>query len=157
MGLSEIRGQEQAYPAVHGEHAGGAKGRGREPVTFNCSRAQAELERDRPHVLYAGKGDKPVPTIGKAHRMWFEPWMDRRVAEGRAKPNTREAYATCWRNVVEPRRGSVPVGSVEPANVQQWLLTLSVGNAQHAIHLTQGSGLRRPVRPRGGQQVPPSL
>lgn len=107
------------------------EGRKRRSRTFEGTYKEACFELSRLEIERSE--DRPVPTIGDAHRMWFEPWMDRRVTEGRAKPNTREAYAICWRNVVEPRWGSVPVDSVEPSKVQQWFLTLSTGNAQHAI------------------------
>lgn len=107
------------------------EGRTRRSRTLRCTRSEADLELARLRVMHAD--DRPVPTIGDAYRMWYLPWIDRRVQDGRTKPNTRDAYAICWRNVIAPRWDSVPVDSVQPAKAQEWLLTLSVGNANHAV------------------------
>lgn len=107
------------------------EGRKRRSRTVDCTYKEACFELSRLEVEHAE--DRPVPTIGEAYRMWYLPWIDRRVEDGHAKVNTRDAYAICWRNVVAPRWDDVPVDSIEPAKVQEWLLTLSVGNANHAI------------------------
>lgn len=109
------------------------EGRKRKSKTFNCSYMEATLERDRLRVLHADKGDKPVPTVGKAYRMWYLPWLERRVADGKAKSGTAKLYAECWDRVIEPRWGSVPIDSTPPMDIQQWLLTLNVGNAKIAM------------------------
>lgn len=106
-------------------------GRKRRSRTVECTYKEACFELSRLEVEHSE--DRPVPTIGEAYRMWYLPWMERRVADGRTKPNTRDAYAVCWRNVAAPRWDRVPVDSVEPIRVQEWLLTLSVGNANHAV------------------------
>lgn len=106
------------------------EGRKRRSRTLECTYKEACFELSRLEVEHAD--DRPVPTIGEAYRMWYLPWIERRVKDGRAKPNTRDAYAICWRNVVAPQWESVPVDSVEPAKAQKWFLTLSVGNANHA-------------------------
>lgn len=107
------------------------EGRTRRSRTIECTYKEACFELSRLEVEHAE--DRPVPTIGEAYRMWYLPWIERRVKDGHAKANTRDAYAICWRNVVAPRWDSVPVDSVQPAKAQEWLLTLSVGNANHAI------------------------
>lgn len=107
------------------------EGRKRRSRTVECTYKEACFELSRLEVEHAE--DRPVPTIGEAYRMWYLPWIERRVKDGRAKSNTRDAYAICWRNVVAPHWDSVPVDSVEPAKAQKWLLTLSAGNANHAI------------------------
>lgn len=107
------------------------EGRKRRSRTVECTYKEACFELSRLEVEHSE--DRPVPTIGEAYRMWYLPWIERRVADGRTKPNTRDAYAVCWRNVAAPRWDRVPVDSVEPARVQEWLLTLSVGNASHAV------------------------
>lgn len=99
--------------------------------TVRCTYKEACFELSRLEVEHSD--DRPVPTVGDAHRMWHEPWMARRVADGRAKRNTLDAYAICWRNVIAPFWEQVPVDSVEPAKAQKWLMTPSVGNADHAI------------------------
>lgn len=107
------------------------EGRKRRSRTVECTYKEACFELSRLEVERSD--DRPVPTIGEAYRMWYVPWIERRVKDGHAKANTRDAYAICWRNVVAPRWDSVPVDSVQPAKAQEWLLTLSVGNANHAI------------------------
>lgn len=116
------------------------EGRTRKSVTFNCSRAQAELERDRLHVLHADKDDKPVPTIGKAYSMWYEPWLRRRVESGKAKERTVEIYTRCWDAYVEPRWARTPVSAVPPQQFQEWLLTLSLNNAKAALAVLRKIG-----------------
>lgn len=107
------------------------EGRKRPSRTFYGTYKEACFEMSRLEVEHSD--DRPVPTIGEAYRMWYVPWIDRRVVEGRAKENTRKAYAICWENVVAPEWDEVPVDSVRPERAQRWLLTLSAGNANHAI------------------------
>lgn len=109
------------------------EGRARKSVTLNCTYMEAALERDRLHVIHADKGDRPVPTIGRAYLMWYKPWIDRRVADGLTKARTAEIYERCWRLHVEPIWGCVPVDSVKPIKVQEWLLALSKSNAKVAM------------------------
>ncbi|HIS39915.1 MAG TPA: hypothetical protein IAC12_03620 [Candidatus Aphodovivens avistercoris] len=109
------------------------QGRKRRSRTFRGTYREADLELSRLQVEHADGGDRPVPTVGKAYAMWFEPWMERRVAEGKAKEGTHRAYASAWAKAVEPRWGRVPVDSIQPAEVQEWLLGLSAGAAAHAV------------------------
>lgn len=107
------------------------EGRKRVSRTFNGTYREACFELSRLEVEHSD--DRPVPTVGEAYRMWYVPWLDRRVADGRTKDNTRRAYTICWDNVVAPEWADVPVDSIQPERAQRWLLTLSVGNANHAI------------------------
>lgn len=107
------------------------EGRKRRSTTVSCTYKEACFQLSRLEVEHAN--DKPVPTIGDAYRMWYIPWLDRRVADGLAKDNTRNAYTISWKNVVGPEWDGTPVDSIKPAAVQKWLLTLSVGNANHAV------------------------
>lgn len=107
------------------------EGRKRRSRTLRGTYMEAELELSRLRVLHAD--DKPVPTVGDVHDMWYRPWLDRRVRDGLTKENTRKAYDICWQNVVAPEWEFVPVDNIRPAKAQEWLLTLSVGNANHAI------------------------
>lgn len=107
------------------------EGRKRRSRTLRGTYMEAELELSKLRVLHAD--DKPVPTVGDVHDMWYRPWLDRRVRDGLTKENTRKAYDICWQNVVAPEWEFVPVDNIRPAKAQEWLLTLSVGNANHAI------------------------
>ncbi len=109
------------------------EGRRRRSHTFRGTYAEACLWLDRKHVECADAGDRPVPTVGAAYEMWYRPWLDRRVAEGKAKAGTRRAYSSAWDHAVEPRWGKVPVDSVQPIDVQEWLLGLPSGTAVHAV------------------------
>lgn len=107
------------------------EGRKRRSRTVYCTYKEACFELSKLEVEHSS--DKPVPTIGEAYRMWYIPWIDRRVADGRTKENTRKAYLICWENVIKPEWENVPVDMIKPEKAQRWLLTLSVGNANHAI------------------------
>lgn len=109
------------------------QGRVRRSHTLRGTYAEASLWLDRKHVECADAGDRPVPTFGKAYAMWFEPWLSRRVADGKAKERTRSCYEGAWRLHVEPRWGSVPIDSLRPEDAQEWLLGLPAGIAQHAL------------------------
>lgn len=109
------------------------RGRVRRSHTLRGTYAEASLWLDRKHVECADAGDRPVPTVGRAYEMWYVPWMDRRVAEGKAKDGTRRAYDNAWRLHIAPRWGSVPVDSIRPADVQEWLYSLPAATAQQAV------------------------
>lgn len=116
------------------------EGRTRKSVTLNCTYMEAVLERDRLHVLHADKDDRPVPTIGKAYRMWYVPWLRRRVESGKAKERTVEIYTRCWDAYVEQRWSRTPVSAVPPQEFQEWLLTLSLNNAKVALAILRKIG-----------------
>lgn len=80
-------------------------GRTRQCMTFRGSRAEAELMMDRLHVEHADRGDRPVPTVGLAYAMWYEPWLARRLANGKIKPSTHRLYTGCWVKHIQPRWG----------------------------------------------------
>lgn len=47
--------------------------------------------------------------------------------------NTYRLYTNAWNNVAAPKWSRTPVDSIRPAAVQEWLRTLSKGNAHHAM------------------------
>lgn len=106
-------------------------GRKRRSRTLRCTYKEACFELHK--IEIERSEDKPVPTIGDAYAMWYEPYLLRRVSEGKTKAGSLRAYRISWKNVIEPAWGNTPVDSVKPLKVQQWLLTLSVGNANHAV------------------------
>ena len=108
-------------------------GRVRKCHTFHGTEAEASLWLDRKHVELADKGDKPVPTIGKAYEMWYRPWLMRKVGGGSMKETSAQRYTIAWENIISPRWSNVPIGCERPADVQEWLLTLSKGNAKVSL------------------------
>lgn len=108
-------------------------GRVRKCHTFHGTETEASLWLDRKHVELADSGDKPVPTIGKAYEMWYRPWLKRKVDNGSMKASSAERYTIAWDNVVSKRWRDVPIGCERPADVQEWLLTLSKGNAKVSL------------------------
>lgn len=113
-------------------------GRKRKCVTFHGTYREAALELARIRVEKAD--DRPVPTVGQAHGMWYRPWMEGRVASGSAKSGTAELYARCWELHVAPRWENVPLDSVKPAEVQSWLSSLPASVAKTAVVVLRAIG-----------------
>lgn len=109
------------------------QGRKRRSCTFRGTYREADLELSRLQVEHADSGDRPVPTVGKAYEMWLAPWVDRSVEAGKMKEGTRQMYLRSWSRAIAPRWEGVPLDSIQPADVQEWLLGLPLGSARHAI------------------------
>lgn len=107
------------------------EGRKRRSRTFHGTRKEASLELSR--IRMECSTDAPCPTMAQAHEMWYRPWMDRRLAEGRMSENTGSTYERAWAVFVEPRWGRVPLSEIRPADVQSWLLGIPHGSANHAL------------------------
>lgn len=99
---------------------------------------EAALELARIRVECAE--DRPVPTVGEAHDMWFAPMLSRRVREGRIKQATAEKYERSWRSHARARWGAVPLDSVRPLDVQAWLMGLPAGPARDALSMLRRIG-----------------
>lgn len=95
------------------------QGRKRPCETFYGTYREACARLDEIHVT-AGD-DKPVPTVGQALDMWYMPWLERRLAEGKIKQSTYSKYARCIRIHIRPAWGSTPVDSTKPIDIQRWL------------------------------------
>ena len=109
------------------------EGRRRRCETFYGTYREADLRLAQIRVERAA--DKPVPTIGEAYKTWYLPELERRVSDGEASKNTLSQYAHIWKKVIEPRWSRVPVDSTRALDIQEWLLTLSRGNANQAIRI----------------------
>lgn len=109
------------------------EGRKRRSRTFRGTYREADLELSRLQVEHADSGDRPVPTVGKAYEMWLAPWVDRSVEGGKMKEGTRQMYLRSWSRSIAPRWEGVPLDSIQPADVQEWLLGLPFGSARHAV------------------------
>lgn len=114
------------------------EGRKRRTKTVRGTYREATLELARLRVEHAA--DRPSPTIGQAYSMWWLPWMKRRVADGKAKQRSLHVYESCWRMHIEPKWGHAPCGSIKPADVQEWLLTLPKGTAAQTLAVLRKVG-----------------
>lgn len=84
--------------------------------------------------------EKRVPTIGEAYEAWYIPWLERQVADGKKKQSTADRYTELWDSLAGSRWGKVPLDRVKPAQLQEWLLGLSKGNANISMVLLRKIG-----------------
>lgn len=77
--------------------------------------------------------ERRVPTIGEVYELWYLPWLERRLANGKIKQNTYDSYTATWKNVIAPKWSNVPIDSVKPQAYQDWLLSLNKGNASISV------------------------
>jgi len=114
------------------------QGRKRLSKTVRGTRREAErylAQREVEHGL-----ERPTATVGDAYRLWYEPWLERRVADGLMAPHSAEAYRSAWSATARGRWEGVPLGSVRPLDVQRWLLTLTKSKAQAALKVLHRVG-----------------
>ena len=109
------------------------QGRRRKCETFYGTYREADLRLAQIRIEHID--DKPVPTIGEAYKTWYLPELERRVSDGEASKNTLDQYTRIWKKVIEPRWACVPVDSTRALDIQEWLLTLTPGNANQAIRI----------------------
>ena len=106
-------------------------GRKRMCETFYGTYREASARLDAIHVERFD--DAIVPTFGDVVRMWYMPWLDGRVRDGRTKESTRDGYVDILKRIVLPRFGDAPIDSIRPLDIQKWLSSLTKGNAKVAI------------------------
>ena len=90
-----------------------------------CAR-MSELE------LLHGKS-KPVPTVGDVCRMWYLPWLDKRVEDGKTKEGTAFQYRRLLELTILPKWADTPVDSIRPLDVQTWLMSMTKSDAERSI------------------------
>lgn len=110
------------------EHDG--RGYARHTKTIRGTRRDGDEELARLRMEHAA--DAPVPTLESAWETWARPDYARRVASGKASPNTLAAYDSGWKNHVAPAFGALPVTDIRPLDVQRWLSSMSRGSANLA-------------------------
>lgn len=114
------------------------EGRRRRCFTFYGTYAEAKLWLDRKHVECADRGDRPVPTVGKAYEMWWKPSIDRKLETKKLKPRTHRQYERVWEKWAKGRWYNVPVTEIKPDDVQEWLLTMPKGDALTVMVVMKG-------------------
>ena len=81
-----------------------------------------EILRD----LWAKYGDDSQSvTMRAAFAKWWLPDATERLMDGDLAKNTYDLYMSTWRNHIAPKWADVEVDSVKPADVREWLLTMS--------------------------------
>ncbi len=87
------------------------------------------------HALHGG--DRPSPTLERVYeRRWLADAEDR-VAEGSMTRTCLKQQQSAWRVHVAPAFGGLPVPDIRPADVQDWLLTMSASTAKASLTLLQ--------------------
>lgn len=100
------------------------EGRKRRSETFHGSRKEAD--RRLAEIRLATRED-PTPTVEYVWTRYCLPKLDSDVRRKKTKAQTRRDYVASWESVVGPRWGSVPIGSILPHDVQDWLYSISNG------------------------------
>jgi integrase len=106
-------------------------GRKRRTKTVYGTYREACMELDRLHVEKSD--DRPTMTVGEVYTTWYLPDMERRVSLGTLKKGSLNSYTKMWRNHISKRWENVPVDSVKPMDVQEWLLSMPKQTASTCI------------------------
>ncbi len=105
----------------------------RKSETFEGTRREAD---DRMAALRvecgSGPSKRPV-TVGEAYERYYWPRV-----EATAVDNTRANTASSWRVHVAPRWAGTALRDVRPADLQEWLLTLTRSQATAALRVMRG-------------------
>lgn len=81
----------------------------------------------------SGPSKRPV-TVGEAYERYYLP-----VARSTLAENTLACSASAWRVHVAPRWGGVAMRDVRPADVQEWLLSLTKSQAKASLRILRGT------------------
>lgn len=109
------------------------EGRRRRCETFYGTYREADLRLAQIRVEH--KDDKPVPTIGKAYKTWYLPSAEARRDAGKLASTSFKQYTRVWASVIAPRWSDVPLDSVRPIDVQNWLSEQTHSNAVVSLTL----------------------
>ena len=109
------------------------EGRRRRCETFYGTYREADLRLAKIRVERAA--DKPVPTIGEAYKTWYLPSAEARRDAGKLASTSFKQYTRVWASVIAPRWSDVPLDSVRPIDVQNWLSEQTHSNAVVSLTL----------------------
>lgn len=90
-------------------------------------------------IQLACADDAPVPTVGECYERWWLPDARSRVERGKLKPSALAQYEGAWDAHARRRWGRVPVDSIRPIDVQEWLDTVPPGMARKAMIVLKGA------------------
>ena len=111
----------------------GPDGYKRRSETVRGSRLDAE--RRRAELMLDHSEDAPCPTVGQAWERWVLPELERRVEASTLAQRTLRQYRSAYGAHVAPTWADVPLDSVRPLRVQQWLDTLGASQAKHSVNV----------------------
>lgn len=94
---------------------------------------RADAERRRAELMLDHSEDAPCPTVGQAWERWVLPALERRVELLTLAPRTLAQYRSAYNAHIAPTWAGVPLDSVRPLRVQQWLDTLGASQAAQAM------------------------
>ncbi len=106
-------------------------GRRRLTKTVYGTYRQANLELERLHVEHAD--DSPSPSVRRAWECWTLPTLNAQLENGLIAKGTYKTLTRVWGLHVEPRWGDTPVDALRAVELQEWLLTLSMGAAKQSL------------------------
>lgn len=107
------------------------EGRKRPCETFRGTWREANARMSELEILH-GKS-RPVPTLADVCRMWYIPWLDKRVEDGKTKESTAFQYKRILELAILPKWGRTPVDSIRPLDIQEWLMSLTKTDAERGI------------------------
>ena len=113
-------------------------GRVRRCETFYGTYKQADLRLSQIRLEHAE--DAPCATVGQAYTLWYLPSITRRMESSDLSEGSFKQYTRIWDSVVSPRWRGVPLDSVRPLDVQEWLSAQKRGNAQAALSVLRSIG-----------------
>lgn len=108
-------------------------GRRRRCETFYGTYREADLRLAQIRIERAA--DKPVPTIGEAYKTWYLPSAEARRDAGNLASTSFKQYTRIWASVIAPRWSDIPLDSVRPIDVQNWLSEQTHSNAVVSLTL----------------------
>lgn len=109
------------------------EGRRRRCETFYGTYREADLRLAQIRIERAA--DKPVPTIGEAYKTWYLPSAEARRDAGNLASTSFKQYTRIWASVIAPRWSDIPLDSVRPIDVQNWLSEQTHSNAVVSLTL----------------------
>ena len=109
------------------------EGRRRRCETFYGTYREADLRLAQIRIERAA--DKPDPTIGEAYKTWYLPSAEARRDAGNLASTSFKQYTRIWASVIAPRWSDIPLDSVRPIDVQNWLSEQTHSNAVVSLTL----------------------
>lgn len=107
---------------------------GRATETFRGTYRQACERLDVIHAeILAAGGNRTSATVGEVWRKYVLPEYERRVESGDFRKSSFDLYIRQWEKRAEPRWGDVPLDDVKAVDVQEWLDSMTLANANIAM------------------------
>lgn len=104
----------------------------RKEATRRLAEIRAGLDETAPHGRPRARRKM---TVGEAYETWWLPETEERVERGALARQSLTNYLSRWRKYVKPRWADVACADVRPADVQEWLLTMTRKPAADALYV----------------------